>query len=136
MGCESSNLTEAMPVEEHQIPDAHPHESGAHHSHPTKPVPAPASVNSHGKAVVVTDKENKQPLKMSIKLSKAAVEPSKEEQAELTKRKSRSEYRIAEEVMNETTNVHKQEEKKKSLIISEKGKTHSVREVKEKTEVK
>lgn len=73
---------------------------------------------------------------MSIKLSKAAVEPTKEEQAELTKRKSRSEYRIAEEVMNETTNVSKQEEKKKSLIISEKGKTHSAREVKEKAEVK
>lgn len=73
---------------------------------------------------------------MSIKLSKAAVEPSQEEHAEMTKRKSRSEYRIAEEVMNETTNMHKQEEKKKSLIISEKGKTHSAREVKEKVEVK
>lgn len=59
MGCESSNLTEVIPVEEHQIPDAHPHESDPHHSHPAKPVPAPASVTSHGKAVVVTDKENK-----------------------------------------------------------------------------
>lgn len=56
MGCESSNITEVIPVEEHQIPDVHPQEPDAPHSHPTKPVPAPASATSHGKAVVVTDK--------------------------------------------------------------------------------
>lgn len=131
MGCESSNISEIIPVEPQDIPDTHSHHPNSHHTHPTKPIPPPPA-SANGKAAVSTDKENKQPLKMSIKLTKPAAEPSKEEQDELTKRKSRSEYRITEEVMNETTNMQKQEEKKKSLIISEKGKTHSAREVKEK----
>jgi len=47
----------------------------------------------------------------------------------LTKRKSRSEYRITEDVMNDTVNVQKPptEEKKKSFIISEKTKTLSAK---------
>jgi hypothetical protein len=69
---------------------------------------------------------------------KVPAPPTQEEQSELTKRKSRSEYRISEDLLNETTNIQKapSEEKKKSLIISEKNKTFSAKDIKEKMEAK
>ncbi len=80
MGCENSNMVEVIPVEAQQIHD-NPQEKPKTQDcnfDKNKPAPPAVAATANGKVTPEPDKENKVPEKLSIKLTKPPVEPSKE----------------------------------------------------------